>query len=186
MVIEYLTGILVIITGVYAYLTYRMAQTSKASVEEMRYQSEAMMRPYIIVSPFIRPHTPFLYLRIANTGRNAAQNLKLSIDKDFFQFGDSRADKNLKEQNAFTIPIDSFPPDSELVFALAQGWAILGNGGKSDICPTQFKITTIYEYSGKQVKEHHNIDLRCYVGSEGSRDPVVEELERIRKAIETK
>ena len=185
MVTEYLTAILTFITAIYAYLTHRMAQTSQASVEEMRRQSEAMMRPYIVVSSFVRPHTPLLYLRIANTGRNAAQNLKLSIDKDFFQFGENQSDKNLKNKSAFNTSMDSFPPDSEILFALAQGW-VLFEGGKSDICPSQFSITATYEFSGKQVEERHNIDLRGYLGSEGNRDPLVEELEKIRKIMEKK
>ena len=186
MVIDYLTAILVFITAIYAYLTHRLAETSQASVEEMRRQSEAMFRPYIIVSPFVRPHTPLLYLRIANTGRNAAQNLKLSINKDFFQFGETQNDKNLKNKSAFNTPLDSFPPDSEILFALAQGWVLFEGGGKSDICPSQFSITASYEFSGKHVEERHNIDLRGYLGSEGNRDPLVEELEKIRKIMEKK
>ncbi len=186
MVIEYLTAILVFITAIYAYLTHRMAQMSEASVKEMRHQSETMMRPYIIVSPFVRLHTPFLYLRIANTGRNAAQNLKLNIDKDFFQFGETQTEKNLKNKSAFTTPMDSFPPDSELIFALAQGWVLFEGGGKPDVCPSQFTIIATYEFSGKRVEERHNIDLRGYLGSEGVQDPLVEELEKIRKIMEKK
>jgi len=184
MVIEYLTAILVFITAIYAYLTYRMAKTSEASVEEMRQQSEATMRPYIVVAPFVRPHTPLLYLRIVNTGKNTAHNLKLSIDKDFFQFGETQSDKNLRNKSAFTVPMDSFPPNTELIFALAQGWILFEGTGKPDICPTQFTITAQYEFSSKQVVEKHHIDLRGYLGSEGERDPLVEELEKIRKVME--
>jgi len=97
MVIEYLTAILAFITAIYAYLTHRMAKASEASVEAMRDQSEAMLRPYIIAVLFIRPHTPFLYLRVKNTGRMGAQNLRLTLDRDFFQFGEKDgADKNLR------------------------------------------------------------------------------------------
>ena len=184
MVIEYLTAILVFITAIYAWLTHQLAKTSKESVEEMRQQSEAMMQPYIIVSPFVRPHTPLLYLRITNTGRNAAQNLKLSIDRDFFQFGETQSEKNLKNKSAFTTTMDSFPPNSELVFALAQDWVLFEGTGKPHICPTQFVITASYEFSGRRIEKHHNIDLRGYLGSEGDRDPLVEELERIRKVME--
>ena len=69
MVIDYLTAILAFITAIYAYLTHRMAKASEASVEAMRNQTEAMLRPYVTVAPFIRPHTPFLYLRVKNSGR---------------------------------------------------------------------------------------------------------------------
>ncbi len=163
-----------------------MAKTSKESVKEMQLQSEAMMRPYVIVSPFVRPHTTLLYLRITNTGRNAANNLRLSIDRDFYQFGQAQNDKNLKNKSAFTTPIDSFPPNQELIFALAQGWVLFEGNGKPDVCPAQFTITANYEFSGKQTEERHNIDLRGYLGSEGNHDPLVEELEKIRKIMEKK
>lgn len=187
MVIEYLTAILVFITAIYAYLTYRMAKASEASVEAMRNQSEASLRPYITVAPFIRAHTPLLYLRVKNTGTTGAQNLCLSIDRDFFAFGEKdRPDANLKALSAFTTPIDNFSPGAELIFGLAQGWMLFDEKSEPDICPTQFKVTARYEFFGKSVQEVTQLDLRPFLGSEGERNPIVEELERIRKAIEQK
>lgn len=187
MVLEYLTAILTFITAIYAYLTYRMSKSSEASVVAMREQSEAMLRPYITVATFIRPHTPFLYLRISNTGKMSATNLRLTIDRDFFQFGEKLSpEKNLRNLSAFTHSIDSFPPGTELNFALGPGWVIFGNEAEPDICPNQFNVTAKYEYSEKIITEVNRIDLRGYFGTEGERDPVVEELERIRKVLQTK
>jgi hypothetical protein len=187
MVIEYLTAILTFITAIYAYLTHRMAKASEASVEAMRDQSEAMLRPYVTAAPFIRPNTPFLYIRVKNTGKMGAQNLRLTFDRDFFQFGEKdRAEKNLRTMSAFSTPIDSFPPGAELSFALGQGWVIFGENAQPDVCPTQFNITATYEFLGKVVEEVNRIDLRPYIGTEGEHDPVVEELERIRKVMEQK
>lgn len=184
MVIEYLTAILAFITAIYAYLTFRMAKASETSVEMMRGQSEAMMRPYVTVAPFIRPHTTILYLRVSNIGKMAAQNLSLSLDRDFFQFGDgNRPDRNLRGISAFSTPIDSFAPGMELIFGLAQGSVIFGKGTLPSVCPTQFNITATYEFLGKTVTEVSRVDLRPYIGSEGERDPVVEELERIRDVL---
>jgi hypothetical protein len=58
------------------------------------------------------------------------------------------------------------------------------DGGNSNRCPTQFTITAQYEYSGKSVDEKHPIDLRGYIGAQGGHDPIVDELERLRKMIE--
>ncbi len=187
MVIDYLTAILAFITAIYAYLTHRMAKASEASVEAMREQSEAISRPYVTVAPFIRPHTSFLYLRVKSTGRTGAQNLHLSLDRDFFQFGERHsADKNLRTVSAFSTPIDSLPPGVDLIFALGQGWVIFGENAGPDVCPTQFNVTATYSYFGKEVTEVSRIDLRPYIGTEGERDPVVEELERIREVMEKK
>lgn len=185
MVIEYLTAILVFITAIYAYLTHRIAQSSEASVDAMREQSEAFIRPYITVEPFIRPHTPLVYLRIKNTGKTNAENLSLSIDRDFYQFGETNSpDKNLKSLSAFSNSIDSFPPDAELIFALGQGWVLYGEDANPDATPIKFEITAMYGFFGKSTEEVNRIDLGPYLGSEGERDPVVEELERIRKIME--
>lgn len=184
---EWLTAILVVITAVYAYLTHRIAKASEASVDAVRGQSEAMMRPYVTVSPYIRPHTPFLYLRIENSGRTTAVNLRLILDRDFFQFGESNSvDKNLRTLRAFMEPMDSLPPGHQINFALGQGWVIFGENARPDITPPQFTVTAEYEFGSRKIVEVNRIDLRPYLGSEGERDPIVEELEKIKQAIEKK
>ena len=185
--IEFLTAVLVIITGIYAYLNLRMAKASEASVENMREQSEAMLRPYINVSSFIRPNTSFLYLRISNTGKTGAENLKLDLDRDFFQWGrDSNPDKNLRNRNAFRYPIDNFPPDSKLQIALGQSWVLYGENANPNLTPLQFNITATYEFFGKKVQEKNCIDLRPFLGTENEHNPIVEELEKIKKVLEQK
>jgi len=184
-IIEYLTGILVFVTAIYAYLTFRMVKASEASVEAVREQSEAMLRPYFTIGPFVRPHTPFLYLRIKNSGQTAARNLRLSMDRDFYQFGKSnQPHRNLRIATAFSTPIDSFPPGAELLFGLGQGWVLFGKDANEEVTPVQFTITATYEFGEKQTTEEKHIDLRPYIGTEGERDPLVEELERIRKIME--
>lgn len=77
MVIEYLTGILIFVTAIYVYLTHKMVEATESSVQAINEQSEALQRPYVVVEPFVRPNTPFLYLRIKNTGKTSAQDLTL-------------------------------------------------------------------------------------------------------------
>ncbi|MDP1953599.1 MAG: hypothetical protein Q8K71_03900 [Polaromonas sp.] len=187
MVVEILTAILVLVTAIYSYLTYRMAQASEASVRAVRDQSEAMLRPYLDVVVYVRPHTTLLYLRISNSGRTAAENVRLSIDKDFFQFGNqNRPEANLRKKPAFTQNIDRFAPGERLVFGLAQGAVVFGNEGSSDVTPQQFSVSVHYGFADKRVQETHKVDLRPYFGSEGERDPLVEEIERLRQVIERK
>ncbi len=184
---EILTGILALITAIYAYLTHRMAKASEASVEAVRQQSEDALRPYISISPFIRPQALFLYLRVANSGRTGARNLRLTLDRDFFQWGEAdKPDHNLRNYNAFSLPIDNLAPGAELLFALGQGWVLLGEKSNPHATPVQFNITATYEFYGKTVEETNRIDLRPYLGTEGEHDPLVEELERIRKVLEKK
>ena len=186
MIMEFLTAILVLITAIYAYLTHRMAKASEASVEAMRLQTASMLRPYISISPFIRPQACCLYLRIVNTGRSGAQNLRLTLDRDFYQWGENKEENNIGKLNAFSFPIDSFPPGSELLFALGQAWVLFAENANSAITPLQFNVTATYEFLEKTVDELTRIDLRPYLRTEGEHDPIVEELEMIRKVLEKK
>lgn len=184
-VIDYLTAILVFVTAIYSYLTHKMAKASEASVQTMQQQSEAMFRPYVTVLPFVRPHTTVLYLRIENTGKAAAENLRLSMDKDFFQFGEGKQpDHNLRAKTAFVEPIQSLPSGGRLVFALAQGFIVFAPDADKSVVPQQFTITATYSFGRKEFTETNRIDLRPYIGSEGELDPVVEELEKLRKVAE--
>ncbi|CAI2473912.1 hypothetical protein [Serratia plymuthica] len=180
MMMEVLTAILVIITGIYAYLTYKMSNISERSVQMMKEQTEAMSRPYLVIQPVVRSHTSFLYLKIYNIGRIPALNVKFELDKDFHQFDEP--DRNLKDISVFTSTFDSFAPNQSLLFALGQGWLIFGESKNS--LPQQFVITATYSYMDKKVIEKNHIDLRPFEQSESERNPIVEELEKIRKAQE--
>ena len=89
-------------------------------------------------------------------------------------------------QVAFSFPIDSFPPGSELLFALGQAWVLFAENANSAITPLQFNVTATYEFLEKTVDELTRIDLRPYLRTEGEHDPIVEELEMIRKVLEKK
>ena len=80
MAIEVLTGLLVIITGFYAWVTYKM-------LTALQQQAEAVTRPYLTINVFSEPKDVLFYLRIANTGRTGASNVRLTLDRDFYQFG---------------------------------------------------------------------------------------------------
>jgi hypothetical protein len=137
------------------------------------------------VTPYVRPHTTVLCLKIENTGKTAAENLTLSLNKDFFQFGETdNSEKNLRTANAFTEAIESLPPGTKLNFALAQGLKIFGDEADENVVPQKFEITAKYNFGSKEYNEKHRVDLRPYVGTEGERDPLVEEIERLRKLVQ--
>jgi len=71
-----------------------------------------------------------------------------------------------------------------MLFALGQSWVVLGEDAKPEVTPPQFSVTATYEYSGRKVTEVSRVDLRPYIGSTNKGNPIVEELERIRKVLE--
>ncbi|MCY1367200.1 hypothetical protein D9M69_541240 [compost metagenome] len=183
MVIELLTGLLVVITAFYAWVTYRMLKANERVVESMREQSESIYRPYISVTPFLEPDNPIFYLRIANLGKTAATDVKLEIDRSFFKFGERSDKSDLASLSAFNNKIDSLPPQSEIIFGLAQGFVIFAEGADPTTCPTTFAVTSKYKFGTKEIEEHHTVDLRPYLHADVPQDPIIRKLRAINDSI---
>lgn len=183
MIIECLTGALVVITFFYAWVTYKILRANEKVVQVMREQADAITRPYVSAAPFLEPDNPIFYLRIKNSGKTAAQNLRLSFDKSFFQFGEKSGERDIANYTAFNEVIDALPPDAEIVFALAQSFKIFGDGDPAFL-PKSFCITAEYFYGEKNVKESNIIDLRPYYCADVPQDPYVRKLKDIKEAID--
>lgn len=181
--IEFLTSLLVIITAFYAWATYRILKANERVVEAMREQSEATYRPYVTVTLRLEPDNPIFYLRIANLGKTAATDLRLTIDRSFFKFGDRSERKDLASLAAFNQPIDSLPPESEIVFGLAQSFVVFADGADPTTCPTNFTVSAAYKFGAKEVKERHIIDLRPYLGADIPQDPIIRKLKSINDTL---
>jgi hypothetical protein len=175
MTIEILTAALVLITGFYAWATYKILRANERVVEVMHEQAEAMTRPYIAVTTFLEVDNPIFYLRITNTGKTSAINLKLSMDKPFYRLAD---------KSAFNEIIQSFPPGAELVFMLAQSFVIFADNADSKKMPTCFTVTAEYSFGGKLVTESNIIDLKPYTGSNIPQDAYVRKLTAINESIQ--
>lgn len=184
MVIEILTGGLVIITAFYAWATFRILRANEKVVEVMHKQAEAITRPYIAVALVLEPDNPIFYLRIMNIGKTNANKLKLTIDKSFHKFGEKSGEADLASHAAFNNVIESFPPGAEIVFSLAQSFKLFGKNADKELLPQNFTITAEYSYESKTVKEINVIDFGAYYGANIPQDPYVRKLKDISKAIE--
>jgi hypothetical protein len=149
----------------------------------MREQSEATYRPYVAITPFLEPDNPIFYLRIANLGKTAATDLRLAIDRSFFKFGKRSERSDLASFAAFNAPIDSLPPDSEIVFSLAQSFVIFAEGADPTTCPTTFTVTASYKIGAKQVEERHVIDLKPYFNADVPQDAIIRKLKAIDDSL---
>jgi len=181
---EILTALLVIITGFYAWVTFKILKANEGVLHEMRFQQEAFYRPYISISPVVYSDSPIFYLKIENTGRTAAYNLKLQLDQDFYQFGQKSENNNLKNFAAFSSPIESFVPGAQMLFYLAQGPVIFGEKSDASVTPPVFTVTAEYEYGNKKVCETTKVDLRPYLNSAIPHDPIVSKLKDIKQSID--
>lgn len=180
---EFLTGILVIITGVYAWLTCRIAKANEQVLSVMRSQTVDINRPYIIVRPVTIPGDQIIYLRVSNTGRTAARNVRLAIDRDFYQFAQKEDDHNLRTLNVFRNQVDCFPPGMELNYYLGTGPGIFGQNHPPELSPVVFNVTATYSFLDQTVQETTTVDLRPYLKTVDS-DPLGSRLEELIKVME--
>jgi len=181
--IEFLTALLVVITGFYAWVTYRILKANELVVGAMREQSEATYRPYVTITLFLEPDNPIFYLRIANRGKTSATDLRLAIDRSFFKFGERSERNDLASFAAFNQPIDSLPPESEIVFGLAQGFVVFAEGADPTTCPSTFTVTAGYKFGAKQVEERHVIDLKPYLHADVPQDSLIRKLKAINDSL---
>ncbi len=180
---DLLTAALVVVTTVYAMLTYGIMRANRRSVAAMERQTEALSRPYITVAPFVLPKNPILFLRITNTGKTAAERVRLELDRPFHRFGRPEQTENLATFSVFSEEIASVPPSAEFIFALQMAPALFGNDIDQSKTPLTFKVTASYGFAGKVLTEVTNVDLRPFRGMHMAYDPVVNELSEIKDIL---
>jgi hypothetical protein len=184
--IEVLTGILVLITAFYAFVTFRIQRANEGVLEEMRKQNEEVRRPNIVISAVTMTDSPMLYLTVKNSGLSAARDLSLTMDRDFYQFGKKQDDMNLRRKGALGNSIVAFAPQAELLFHLAQGFVVFDKNADPSITPSIFKIAAEYKYRDRTFCEETTIDLNAYLYCSVANDPIVAQLKRIEDAIRKK
>jgi hypothetical protein len=179
---EWLTVALVIITALYAWATFRILRANEAVVAAMKEQTEAQLRPYVVVAASPRVGTTLLCLTIENAGRSSAQNLRLEIDRDFYVHAKKEEPGNVAKLPAFVEPIRSLAPGTQLVFILGIGHTI--SAAADELCPRVFNVQASYESGTRSYSEMHTVDLRPLMHSSVVHDPVAEEIEKLRKSLE--
>lgn len=79
--IEFLTALLVVITGVYVYMTYKILKSNEQAVRAMNAQVSAMIRPYVHFD--LSPHGPTINAVLRNSGQSAAKDVVVRIKPEF-------------------------------------------------------------------------------------------------------
>lgn len=180
---DLLTGVLAFVTAFYAWVTYRILKANERTVSLMSEQLELLNRPYIQIAALLRPGTNLIRLCISNDGKTPAFDLRLKLNRDFFQFSEKRDDRNLANQTAFTSPIDCFSPSASLEFLLGTGPEIFASSADESVTPKVFAIEATYSFDKKTVTEKTIIDLRPYLGTAVPHSIVKEGFETVAKSV---
>lgn len=118
-----LTMILVVVTGVYVFLTWKIANANQRMLERVEEQYLEQMRPVVYAYLEFREQV-VVRLIIENIGRTPAIDLKVSIDKDFYPFADTNR-RNLKELPIFAKRTSWLPPKAKIALDLSQGFNLI-------------------------------------------------------------
>ncbi len=184
---EALTALLTLLTGIYAFLTSRILRANEAVVSAMRAEREAASRPYITIAAFTTPGSVCINLRVENTGRTAAHKVRLTVDRPFQTFADPHPEFNLQSFPAFSEVIESFGAGMRLPFALATGGQLFGKSpGAEALVPKLFYVSAAYSWDGGSAQETSAVDLRPFGRTNLEPDSIVDQLEKLRNAIEAK
>lgn len=182
------TVVLAIITAVYAFATFRILRANQAAVEAMREQTEAMLRPYVSAEVTARPGTTLVQLVVRNTGRSAAEGLRMSIDRPLHQQLDSRK-RNLQELPLFAgKDAMALAAGAELHHLIGVGHKLFNETGVYGM-PESFVVTAQYSFGGRTYDERHAIDVRPLMHTSVVHDPIATAIkdatERLVKALAT-
>ena len=163
-VIGLATILLLVVTTVYAMLTWWIASSNSRIVH-------SQLR-LIISFRVIQRQGIILSLSLGNTGRSIANNIRISIDRDFFQYADFKEERNLKNFYAFSNSIESMAPNESIIFDLAQGFNFQKEHEGKVLTPITFGIRMTYEWNGNIYDETQVIDIRPYMSSLAVPEPM--------------
>lgn len=174
---------LALITGLYAFFTYKILQANQRVAEEMSQQRKAMIRPFVTAGPEVDEYL-VVSLVVKNVGISPATDLQLTMHNDFYSFAEDAEDHNIRGFSAFNEPISTFSAKAELRFDLAQGFNLGKKHEEKHLTLLQFRITARYKFLEDQYQEEFSIDLRPYMRSTVRRSKYVDEIVKARKALE--
>ena len=178
---EALVVILLAITALYARSASRANKRLARATEK---QAEQSVRPYVTVTIGERPGSPVILMTITNTGKMPAEKLRMELDKDFFQYGETAPETNLRTMNAFSQEIDSLAPGQKLVFHLGSGASIFADEADADRVPQQFSVTATYTSQSERYQERTPIDLRALFRASVEAVPGQAELRDIARNVQ--
>jgi hypothetical protein len=158
-------------------------KANQAVVAAMQAQTEAQLRPYVVAYVSTRTGTTLLHLWIENTGKSAAVDLRMTMDKSFLQNAE-RAGFDISQVPAFSHPIAALAPGARLPFVLGVGHALFADGADA-VSPKVFSIKSSYRFGDRRYEEESTIDLRPLLHTTSVQDPVADEIKAIREKIDS-
>ena len=139
-----------IITVIYAWLTYRLAKAAESQI----WQSS---RASVIASVVTNQGGQLFLLHIEDLGSSPAESLRVHIDRPLHtQFSQI---KPITDAPLFKNGVSSFPARHSVKFALGVSFNWLNKATDRTLHPTTFNITVEYETFGRKIVDTFPIDM---------------------------
>ena len=176
--------ILVVVTGVYTFLTYRLVSANNRLIEFSEQQIELQQRPYIEVSVVVRDGAPLFQLKVTNTGASSARNLKIDISPDFYRFHE-KLEKNLIQGfPLFSQVTPSFPPKMEILYDLGVAYKFFEEDVDETIAPPEMVVKMSYGSGLKSYEDEIRLDIRMFGGAFAGSVGSLNELKKVNSNLE--
>jgi hypothetical protein len=176
-------GVSAVIAAVYTVVTAKILRVNRGALDAMRAQVVELTRPRVVIWPWVRLGTQLFCLTVKNSGSTSATHLRLTLDRDFFVFGEQKEDRNLRHFAAFTNSIDALAPSAEMVFYLGVSHQMFRQPEKTASMPLTFSIRAEYRLGESKYDETTFVDLRPFLESAVPQDPIAEEIEKVSKEL---
>lgn len=144
-------------------------------------QHQEEVRPWVYVQ-FEFHHEIFVKLVIENKGRSPAYDLRVTLDKDFYQFAEPDESRNLRTFPSFNEPISWFPPGAKISVDMAQGFNFDVVREGKNLTPSRLIVSTVYADKIQSYSESCALDLTPYFHTTQPKS-VSEQLGRIEEHL---
>ncbi len=166
---------MVVLTFIYVACTILM-------LRQFKEQTWLASRAYVVVRLAFR-QKDMLTLELTNDGRSPAEVLKLTLDRDVYQIGDTK--KRINDMPLFSETYQTVPPGGRYFLILWPGMVPLG----SELYPKEFRVKANYRTLGRRIKEETTLHPTLYaeyppLNAEESLEKLVAGLEQTNKGLE--
>ncbi|MEQ8744165.1 hypothetical protein [Parasphingorhabdus sp.] len=141
--------ILIVITGIYAYLTFRMVRNS----EEQLWQSTRAL----VVAKVTVQQGALLILKFENLGPTNAESFTVDIDRPIIKTIGQKND--IRELPFFKNGLSTFPPNAPIAFSIGLTHEWLNENTDREMHPASFSIKLTYATGGRKISETIELNI---------------------------
>ena len=141
---ELLTSVFVVITGVYAWITFRIMKANERTVASVREQTESLNRPYVTISGTDCSRQPDVLSANRQYGQDWRQRCAPSDRSRLFrQWEDGRTEST----HTLGVPATDcgIGTGSELIFTLGSSITVFAHAADPAVTPQVFEVSAAYK-----------------------------------------